>query len=155
MIFCHSCEIALPDGTSRCPMCQRNLRFPAKLVIGGAALTVFALVSLFLWITPRVKNRIDRSQFSSEEVLQAAQSLVKGNPAVRNPVGFSTMDQTTVEHWDGRRWRVSGYIDSRPQPGVKVRTLYFAVVLNNGRDWDLEDLQLQSMEFGGSSIRKN
>ena len=54
-----------------------------------------------------------------------------------------------MEHWDGRRWRVSGYIDTRPEPGVKVRTLYFAVVLNNGKNWNLEDLQLQSMEFGG------
>ena len=35
-----------------------------------------------------------------------------------------------------------------PQPGVKVRTLYFAVLLKNGKTWNLEDLQLQSMESG-------
>jgi len=135
-------------------MCQRSLRFP-KMLIGVGALMIFAVVGLFLWVSPRIKNRVDRTQFSSEQVLQATQSLVKNNPAVHNPVGFSTMEQATVERWDGRRWRVSGYIDSRPQPGVKVRTLYFAVVLNNGKDWNLEDLQLQSMEFGSSSVRKN
>ena len=87
--------------------------------------------------------------------MKAAQSLVAANPAVRNPVGFSGSDQTTVEHWDGRRWRISGYVDTRPQPGVTVRTLYFAVLLRNGKTWDLEDLQLQSMEFGsGSGGRK-
>ena len=155
MIFCRSCELALPDGTARCPMCQRNLRFPVALVAGGALL-VFAVLGLLLWGSGRLKTRVERFQFSSQEVLQAAQSLVARNPAVRNPVGYSTIDQTTVEHWDGRRWRVSGYIDTRPQPGVKVRTLYFAVVLNNGKSWDLEDLQLQSMEFGSPpSTHKN
>lgn len=149
MIVCRSCEFALPDGTKRCPMCQRNLMFPRLLVIGGI-LIVFGLLGAFLWGSGKLKNRIDRNQFSSEEVLKATQSLVAQNPAVRNPVGFSTIEQTTVEHWDGRRWRVSGYIDSRPGPDVKVRTLYFAVVLNTGKNWNLEDLQLQSMEFGGN-----
>jgi hypothetical protein len=37
-----------------------------------------------------------------------------------------------------------------------VRTLYFAVLLRNGKTWDMEDPQLQSMEFGsGSGGRKN
>jgi hypothetical protein len=131
-------------------MCQRNLRIPMMLIAGGALLFC-AVLGLVLWGSGRLKNRVDRYQFTSEEVLQAAQSLVAQNPSVHNPVGYSTIDQTTVEHWDGRRWRVSGYIDSKPQPGVKVRTLYFAVVLNNGKNWGLEDLQLQSMEFGDSS----
>jgi len=39
------------------------------------------------------------------------------------------------------------------QPGG---TLYFAVLLQNGKTWNLEDLQLQSMESGsGSATRKN
>jgi hypothetical protein len=113
-------------------------------------------MGLVLWGSGRLKNRVDRWQVSNEDALKAAQSLVAANPSVHNPVGFSAIDQTTVEHWDGRRWRVSGYIDSRPQPGVKVRTLYFAVLLNNGKTWDVEDLQLQSMEFGsGSATRGN
>jgi len=136
-------------------MCQRNLRMPTALIVGGALLFL-GLLGGFLWASGRIKNRVDRWQVSNEDVLKAAQSLVAANPAVRNPVGFSGIDQTTVEHWDGRRWRVSGYIDTRPQPGVKVRTLYFAVLLHNGKTWDLEDLQLQSMEFGsGSGGRKN
>jgi hypothetical protein len=155
LIFCRSCDIALPNGTARCPMCHRNLRFPALFVAGGSALLIAVLVTGFLWASPRLKNRVDRTQFSSEEVRKATQSLVRENPSVHNPIGFSTSDQTTVEHWDGRRWRVSGYIDSRPRPGVKIRTLYFVVVLNNGRDWNLEDLQLQSMEFGSPSSQKN
>ena len=136
-------------------MCQRNLRFPVALAAGGAALAC-ALLALLLWGSGRLKNRVERLQVSSEDVLRATQSLVVKNPAVRNPVGFSASDQTTVEHWDGRRWRVSGYVDTRPQPGVNVRTLYFAVVLKNGKEWGLEDLQLQSMESGsGSPGRKN
>ena len=155
MIFCRSCEIALPDGTRHCPMCQRNLRLPIALIAAGGVL-FFALIGGLLWGSGRIKNRLERSQVSSEDVLKAAQSLVAGNPAVHNPVGFSGMDQTTVEHWDGRRWRVSGYVDTHPQPGVTVRTLYFAVLLKNGKSWNLEDLQLQSMESeSGSATRKN
>jgi hypothetical protein len=115
-----------------------------------------ALLGGLLWGSGRIKNRLERSQVSSEDVLKATQSLVASSPAVHNPVGFSGIDQSTVEHWDGRRWRVSGYVDTRPQPGVKVRTLYFAVLLKNGTTWNLEDLQLQSMESGsGPATRKN
>ena len=46
---------------------------------------------------------------------------------------------------------MSGYIDTRPQPGVNVRTLYFAVLLHNGSTWNLEDLQLQSMASGSDA----
>ena len=155
MIFCRVCEIALPDSTMRCPMCQRNLRLPVHLVTSGVVL-VCVLLGGLLWGSARLKNKVDRWEVSSGDVLKAAQSLVATNPAVRNPVSFSGIDQTTVEHWDGRRWRVSGYVDTRPQPGVKVRTLYFAVLLENGKTWELEDLQLQSMEFGpGPATRGN
>ena len=128
-------------------MCQRNLVLPVPLLTAVAALGVFALIFGFVYISARVKNRVDHQQASPQEVLAATQALVGKNPSVHNAIAFSSIDQTTVEHWSGRRWRVSGYIDTRPQPGVKVRTLYFAVVEQSGTDWNLEDLQLQSMEF--------
>jgi hypothetical protein len=155
VIFCRACEIALPDGTIHCPRCQRNLRLPVALIAGGTVL-LLSLLAVLLWGSARIKDRVERWRVSGEDVVKAAQSLVAANPAVRNPVGFSGADQTSVEHWDGMRWRVSGYVDTRPQPGVKVRTLYFAVLRRDGKSWDLEDLQLQSMEFGsGSGGRKN
>ena len=150
MIFCRACEIALPDGTTRCPMCQRNLCLPVPLIAGGVVLFLGLLVVLLLG-SGRIKHRVEGWRVSSQDAVKAAQSVVAANPAVRNPVRFSDGDQTTVENWDGRRWRVSGYVDTRPQPGVQVRTLYFAVLLRNGTTWDLEDLQLQNMELGSGS----
>jgi hypothetical protein len=114
-------------------MCQRNLRLPVALIAVGGVL-FFALIGGLLWGSGRIKNRLERRQLSSEDVLKATQSLVAGNPAVHNPVGFSGIDQTTVGHWDGRRWRASGYVDTRPQPGITVRTLYFAVLLRERQD---------------------
>jgi hypothetical protein len=131
-------------------MCQRHLRVPVNLAAGVVVL-VCVLLGGLLWGSGRLKNKVDSWEVSSVDVLKAVQSLVATNPAVQNPVSFSGIDQTTVEHWDGRRWRVSGYVDTRPQPGVKVRTLYFAVLLKDGGTWNLEDLQLQSMEFGSGS----
>ena len=149
MIVCHACEIALPDGTRRCPMCHRNLSLPVRLLVGAGVLSLVMALLGFLWISGRLKNKVDRWDVSSQDILQATQSLVAKNASVRNPIHFSAVDQTTVERWDARRWRVSGYVDTRPQPGVKQRTLYFAVVRHNGKSWDLEDLQLQSMDLPG------
>ena len=117
------------------------------MLIGGGAVVLVGLLALLLWGSGRLKNRVDDWEVSAAEVQTVAQSLVKNSPDVRNPVGFSGADQTKVERWDGRRWRVSGYVDTRPQAGGIVRTLYFAVLLHSGTDWRLEDLQLQSMEF--------
>ena len=90
-------------------------------------------MGVLLWGSGRIKNRVERWQVSNDDVLNAAQTLVASNPAVRNAVSFSSADQTTVEHWH-RRWRVSGYVDTKPKSGARVRTLYFAVMLNNGTD---------------------
>ena len=131
-------------------MCQRNLRLPTSLIAGGGVVLLCALMGLLLWGSGRIKNRVERWQVTNEDARNAAQTLIAANPAVRNPVSFSGSGQTTVEHWD-RRWRVSGYVDTRPQPGVTVRTLYFAVLLHNGSAWNLEDLQLQSTESGSAA----
>jgi len=134
-------------------MCQRYVGLPIRLLIAAGALGFLLMLFAFIWYSGRIKNRVDRQEISMQDVLTATQELVAKNPAVHNPVSFSSLDQTTVEHWTGRRWRVSGYVDTKPQPDVKVRTLYFAVIQQNGANWNLEDLQLQSMEFSGP--RKN
>jgi hypothetical protein len=127
-------------------MCQRNLKWPVPLLVGGGAVLLFALLGLLLWGSGRLKTRVQRWEISVEDVRNATQSLVAGSPAVRNPIGFSGANETTVEHWDGRRWRVSGYVDTLSNTGVRVRILYFAVVVYSSKKWGLEDLQLQSME---------
>ena len=131
-------------------MCQRYLSLPVRLIAAGGVLVLIVLLFGFLRFSGRLKNKVDRWEVSSQDVLAATQNLVATNPSVRNLVSFSAPDQTKVERWQGRRWRVSGYFDTSPQPGVKVRTLYFAVVQQDGKDWNLEDLQLQSMELAPS-----
>jgi len=134
-------------------MCQRYVGLPIRLLIAAGVLGFLLMLFAFIWYSGRIKNRVDRQEISMQDVLTATQELVAKNPVVHNPVSFSSPDQTTVEHWTGRRWRVSGYVDTKPLPDVKVRTLYFAVIQQNGANWNLEDLQLQSMEFSGP--RKN
>jgi hypothetical protein len=134
-------------------MCQRLIGLPVRLLMAAGVLGFVVLLFGFIWYSARIKNRVDRRTASPQEVLKATQDLVVKNSSVTNPVAFSNLDQSKLEAWTNRRWRVSGYVDTRPAPGVKVRTLYFAVVQQNDDDWKLEDLQLQSMEF--SSSRKD
>ena len=130
-------------------MCQRYIGWPVRILMATGVLGFLLVLFGFIWYSSRIKNRVDRRDVSSQDVLTATEELVTKSGNVSNPISFSSLDQTTVEHWSNRRWRVSGYVDTRPQPGVKVRTLYFAVIQQNEQAWKLEDLQLQSMEFSG------
>jgi hypothetical protein len=130
-------------------MCQRYIGLPVRLLAAAGVLCFLVVLFGFIWYSARLKNRVDRRVLSPQDVLAATQELVAKSGNVANPISFSSLDQTTVEHWSNRRWRVSGYVDTRPQPGIKVRTLYFAVVQQNEAAWKLEDLQLQSMQFSG------
>ena len=131
-------------------MCQRYLRFSMPMMVGAA---VIAALLLFLMLagSNRFKTRVQNWRLSPDVVLKATQDLVAKSPSLHNPVGFSAPEQTKVDHWDAYRWRVSGFVDTQPQSGSRVRTLYFAVVQNSGGDWRLEDLQLQNIEAGSSS----
>jgi len=126
-------------------MCHRHLRTSTPMIVGAV---VLGALMLFLLVggSNRIKRRVESWQMSPEVVLQATQKLVAKSPSLRNPVGFSAPEQTTVEHWDAYRWRVSGFVDSQPAGSGRVRTLYFAVVQSSGSDWRLEDLQLQNIE---------
>ena len=128
-----------------CPMCRRPVRSLRMVIVGTAVVGMLALLVL-LSGSSSFKSRVLSWRFSPDVVVKATQGLVAKNPAVHNPVAFSTPEQTTVEHWDAYRWRVSGFVDSQPAGGARVRTLYFAVVQNAGNDWRLEDLQLQNIE---------
>jgi hypothetical protein len=120
---------------------------PVHLLIGGVVALVL-LVFVLLAGSNRLKNRVQSWQLSPDVVLKATEVLVAKSPALHSPVTFSALDQSSVEHWDAYRWRVSGFVDNRSDGGVKVRTLYFAVVQSSGKEWKLEDLQLQSIESG-------
>jgi len=134
-------------------MCQRNLRVPVPLIIGGAVALVLLLFVLLAG-SNRLKNRVQGWQLSPDVVLKATETLVAKNPALHSPVTFSALDQSSVEHWDAYRWRVSGFVDNRSDGGAKVRTLYFAVVQSSGSEWKLEDLQLQNIESGSPAKKK-
>jgi hypothetical protein len=129
-------------------MCQRYLAFPIRLAVAAGVGVFVVLLFGFIWYSARIKNKVDREEVTAQDVLKATQELVAKSPSVHDPINFSNAEQTRVERWTNRRWRVSGFVDTRPS-GVKVRTLYFAVIQRNGPSWNLEDLQLQSMEFSG------
>lgn len=131
-------------------MCQRSVRSSRLLIAAGAVVGMLLLLVLLAG-SNSVKSRLLSWRYSSDVVVKATQSLVAKSPALHNPVGFSSPEQTTVEHWDAYRWRVSGFVDSQPAGGARVRTLYFAVVQNAGSDWRLEDLQLQNVEIGAGA----
>ena len=82
-------------------------------------------------------------------------SATKVDPAVsklntcagRGAVNFGKLEETVIERWDVARWRVAGYVDTQPNPGVKIHTLYSCVLQYNGADrWAVEDVQFERVE---------
>jgi len=152
LVKCPSCEIGLPDGTVRCPSCQRNLLLPMwGLIVGVVA--VCGILGAFLYLSGRLKNRVEGSLSTPAAAYSAARDAVSKNPAIHDLVKFSGEQETTIERWDRYRYRVSGYVDMQPKTGSRVRTLFFCVMRFSGEKWDVEDMQLQSMEFPGGSTR--
>ena len=93
LIFCRSCEIALSDDTVECPLCHRSLRQRGRIFALGGVVMFCMLLGVLLWGSGRIKSRVQRWEVSNEDVRKVAQSLVATNPAVRNPVTFSGVDQ--------------------------------------------------------------
>jgi len=146
LLTCPECEIGLPEGTHRCPMCGRLLALPRKaLLLAGVVL--MALLVLALWDSGAVKNKLAWGETRPADVYKAAVAFVGREPAVLGAVKFGNLEETVIERWDVGRWRVSGYVDTQPKPGVKIHTLYYCVLRYNGADrWAIEDMHFERVE---------
>ena len=111
------------------------------------AVVLVALLGLALWGSGKIKSRLARSEVRPADAYKAAMAFVGKNPSMRGAVTFSKLDETLVERWDVRRWRVAGFADMQPQPGVKTHVLYNCVLEYNGSDhWAIEDMQFEKVE---------
>jgi hypothetical protein len=119
----------------------------------AAVLVACSILGYFLYRSGGLKRRVETSLTSPSAAYGAARDAVAKNPAIHDAVKFSGEQETTIEQWDRYRWRISGYVDTQPKNGSKVRTLYFCVLRFSGERWDVEDMQLQSMEFPGGGAR--
>jgi len=112
-----------------------------------AALVLVALLGLALWGSGKLKSRLAWAEMRPADAYQAAMEYVGKNPAMRGAVTFSKLEETIVERWDLRRWRVAGFADMQPQPGVKTHVLYNCVLRYNGSGhWAIEDMQFERVE---------
>jgi hypothetical protein len=146
LLTCPECEIGLPDGTNRCPMCGRILAVPRTAMLVGAVVLV-ALLGLVLWGSGTLKSRLAWGEIRPADAYKAAMEFVGKDPAMRGAVKFSKLEDTVVERWDVGRWRVAGFADTQPQPGVKTHILYYCVLRYNGSDhWAIEDMQFQRVQ---------
>ncbi|MGA2269697.1 MAG: hypothetical protein ABSH44_14615 [Bryobacteraceae bacterium] len=146
MVTCSECQIGLPDGTSRCPMCGRLVAWP-KTVVLIVAVALTALLGLALWGSGKLKSKMAWGETRPADAYKAAMAFVGKDPATHGAVSFSKLEETLVERWDVGRWRVAGFVDTQPKPGVKIHTLYYCVLRNTGSDhWAIEDLQFERVE---------
>ena len=146
MVTCPECEIALQDGTHRCPRCGRRLALPRKAIL-ATGVVLMGLLVLALWGSGTVKNNLAWAETRPADAYKAAVAFVGKEPAVSGAVKFSQLEETVIERWDVGRWRVSGYVDTQPKPGVTVHTLYYCVLQYKGTDrWAIEDMQFERVE---------
>jgi hypothetical protein len=127
-------------------MCGRLLALPRKAIL-VAGVVLMALLVLALWGSGSVKNKLAWGETRPTDAYKAAVAFVGKEPAVSGAVKFSQLEETVIERWDVGRWRVSGYVDTQPKPGVKIHTLYYCVLRYNGADrWAIEDMQFERVE---------
>jgi hypothetical protein len=111
------------------------------------AVALAAMLGLALWKSGKVKSKLAWGEIRPADAYRAAMTFVEKDPALRGAVKFSKLEETVIERWDIRRWRVAGYADTQPKPGVKIHTLYYCVLRYNGADrWAIEDLQFERVE---------
>ena len=146
MLTCPKCEIGLREGTRRCPKCGRLLALPRRvMLVAGVVLSV--LLGLALWRSGVVKSRLAWGETRPADAYKAAMAFVAKNPDMGGAVKFSTLEETIVEHFDVRRWRVAGFADMPPQPGVQTHVLYTCVLRYTGSGhWAVEDMQFQRVD---------
>ncbi len=143
MITCPDCKIGLHDSVRRCPVCGRGLRMPpwapAILAVG-----LVVALALGLYGSGKIKNKLVWGQTTAADAYAAARGYVEKESSVRGAATFGNLSESVVERWDAKRWRVSGFVDSKDKSGAKWRTRYYCVVRYNGNDhWAVEDLQLE------------
>jgi hypothetical protein len=120
----------------------------------AAGVGLVALLGLGLWKSGKIKSKLF-GRTRPADAYKAAMAFVGKNPAMRGAVKFSTFEETVVERWDVGLWRVAGFADTKPQPGVKTRVLYDCVLQYNGADrWAIQDMQFERVEQGSGQARQ-
>ena len=153
MLTCPECEIALQDGTHRCPMCGRLLVLPRKAIL-TVGVVLMALLVLALWLSGPVKNNLAWRETRPVDAYKAAMECVGKQPGVAGAMKFSRLEETLIERWDVGRYRVSGYVDTQEKSGVKRHALYYCVLQYTGSDrWTIEDVHLERVEQGLGQAR--
>jgi hypothetical protein len=127
-------------------MCGRLMGLPRKAIL-AVGVVLMAMLVLALWRSGSVKNKLAWGETRPADAYQAAVAFVGKEPAVLGAVKFSKLEETVIERWDVGRWRVAGYVDTQPKPGVKIHTLYYCVLQYNGADrWAIEDVQFERVQ---------
>jgi hypothetical protein len=134
-------------------MCGRLLVLP-RIVILAASLVLVVVLSLGLWKSGKIKSKL-YGKTSSADAYKAAIAFVGKDPAAVGVVKFSSLGETLVQRSDVWRWRVVGYVDMQPKPGVKIRMRYYCILqYNRARHWAVEDIRFEKVEQGPGQARQ-
>ena len=112
-----------------------------------AGMVLIALLGLALWGSGIAKSRLEWGETRPADAYKAAMEFVAKNPTMRGAVKFSKLEETVVERWDASRWRVAGFADTQPQPGVNTRVHYYCVLEFDGGDrWAIQDMEFERVQ---------
>ncbi|MDR3701125.1 MAG: hypothetical protein P4L56_15875 [Candidatus Sulfopaludibacter sp.] len=150
MIDCPECNIGLPDGARRCPMCQRLLivsPWARKLSLYVLIMMPVLIVITVAVVSRSLESRLFWNRTSPSDAYRAALAFLKSAPDVHGAVSFSKPGESVIERWGPARFRVSGYVDWQPNPGSARRDSYSCVLRYDGGDrWQVEDIHIERMQ---------
>lgn len=132
-------------------MCQRPvgrgmaLRRLALLLGTGA----LALMLLLVLIAPtRLEWLLLRRHATPAAAYSAAVAYIGKSPQFRGAMHIGNLKETAVERLGPTRYRVAGYLELQPEPGVRVHDYYTCAVVYMGHDtgWQVEDLHFERLQ---------
>ena len=147
---CPECNIGLPDGARRCPVCQRLLFVsPWARQLGLYVLIVMPVmvVMAVALVSQSLESQLFWRRISPSDAYRAAVAFLQSAPDLRGAVNFSKPGESIIERWGPARFHVSGYLDWPANRGSSGRDSYSCVLRYDGQHhWQVEDIHIERMQ---------
>nr|ALS89778.1 double zinc ribbon [uncultured bacterium] len=144
-LLCPRCRLPLRGHESLCPACGKRVFFPEWL-LAVFLIAIALLVGVGVFAAGYIKAAADRSGVRPMDAYTATKQFVLRHPAVKAPAEFAPFQDTVLEPWGPRRWRITGRAATRDKSGSAIQVMYTCIVGRESENWVLEDITVELLK---------